>query len=392
MGIFHSLHGIMRIEIVSGDITGLLSVISNRNISVNSLSFINEITVQASILRRDFNKIKKLTEHRNDKLILLHREGVYWQFKHFTKRTVLVCGLMILLLLTLLLPGRVLFVQVKGNQTVPSKLIIETADECGISVFASRRKVRSERVKNALLESIPELQWVGVNTTGCVAIISVSEKTASDQREGDPSVVSSIVASRDGVICEFTAIRGNPLCKVGQAVTEGQVLISGYTDCGIRIKATRAEGEVYALTTHNLQAISPVIAQKRGINGNKKTKYSLIIGKKLIKFYKGSGISDVSCVKIYDEVKLTLPGGFQLPISLLRETVTDYPFYTIKQSDEFQWLTKTTIDYLQYGMIAGQILKQNIQTEIQDNLYCLNGHFTCLEMIGQMKEEKIKQR
>ena len=64
--------------------------------------------------------------------------------------------------------------------------------------------------------------------------------------------------SRDGFIVSATVTRGNFLCRVGQSVKAGQVLISGYTDCGICIQATRAEGEIYAQTSRDFAAVTPL--------------------------------------------------------------------------------------------------------------------------------------
>ena len=55
-------------------------------------------------------------------------------------------------------------------------------------------------------------------------------------------------------------------------------------------------------------------------------KYAVIIGKKRINFYKGSGISDTSCDKMYLENYVTLPGGFILPIAIATEVWTQYSF------------------------------------------------------------------
>ena len=96
----------------------------------------------------------------------------------------------------------------------------------------------------------------GVNTSGCVATVSVRERTDPEVTEQD-SAVSNIVASRDGFIVSATVTRGNFLCRVGQSVKAGQVLISGYTDCGICIQATRAEGEIYAQTSRDFAAVTP---------------------------------------------------------------------------------------------------------------------------------------
>lgn len=392
MGLFRSLSGSVHIELVSADIPGLLSQISGNNISATNLQSVDEMTVHANILREDYKRLCTITEHRGDKLNVIRKEGIYWKSKDLVQRSVLLTALSLLLLFALVLPSRILFVRVQGNSLVPSKLIIDTADECGISFFASRRKVRSEKVKNALVEKIPELQWVGVNTAGCVATINVTEKTVSKQPEETSGRVSSIVASRDGVIGSLTVKHGNQLCQVGQAVKAGQTLVSGYTDCGIMIKATRSDAEIYAQTFRELQVVAPVIAKKRDTYTDQKKKFSIIFGKKLIKLYNDSGISDTTCVKIYDEIKITLPGGFQLPVSLIRETVKEYDFSAAEQTDDFNWLEENAIRYLQSQMIAGRILDQDIKMQLQDDICSLHGQFACYEMIAQEKVEEIIQR
>jgi sporulation protein YqfD len=150
-------------------------------------------------------------------------------------------------LLTIFLPTRVLFIHVEGNSTVEERRILEAAQECGIRFGASRRQVRSEKMKNRLLEKVPELKWAGVNTSGCTAVISVREQPVQEQRTGYTGI-SSIVAACDGRITSCTVTKGNGLCAPGQVVQKGQLLISGYLDCGICIRVTGAEGEIFAET------------------------------------------------------------------------------------------------------------------------------------------------
>ncbi len=391
MDILRSQAGAVHIEFTSADMASLLTQISQRNISLENLAFIDEMTVRACVSRRDFLPLKSLIKSRGDGIKMKRRSGIYWHLRGLRSRPVLLGTIAGILFLSLFLPSRILFVRVEGNHTIPTRLVLEKAEECGISIFASGRNVRSEKVKNALIEKIPQLQWAGVNTKGCVATICVSEKTVGEE-ENTPGGICSIVASRDGVISELTVLQGNPVCRVGQAVKEGQVLISGYTDCGICIKGTRADGEVYGQTIREIEVVTPVITQKRATEQLKTKKYSLIFGKKLIKLYKGSGISDTSCVRIYEETRWTLPGGFSLPIALVCETVIDNDFTDCEPSEEYDWLETETVDYLRSQMIAGKILDQRIELQAMDDVYCLRGRFSCLEMIGQIKNEEILQR
>lgn len=390
MGIFRSLAGMVEVELTSANPTGALRNISAAGIHLYGVSQIGDLTLQFEILRKDFVKLRGLTEKRGETLCLKRRKGLYWSGKRLLNRPLLLCGLAILLGAALFLPSRIYFVQVEGNTTIPTRLILSEAQNCGIGFGASRREVRSEKMKNALLAAIPELQWAGVNTKGCVAVISVREKTTANENTAVPDV-SGIVAARDGVIFSCTVESGNALCKVGQAVRKGELLISGYTDCGLSIRATRSVGEIYAQTEWDLEAQTPSEYVYRGKKTETKKKYALIIGKKRINFYKDSGISDATCDKMSEVSYLTLPGGFTLPVALVTEQWSSYEQQTMAVEPEMaqMLLEGFAQSYLQQQMIAGQILQKKQQISQWEGAYCLQGQYACYEMIGREQSGEI---
>ena len=388
MDLWHSLDGMIALRLTSADIGEALAVIQKENIVLFGVSSTDDpLSVTFQMRRRDFRRFRAIANKRCLDYKIIKRNGIYWSVKSLAKRPVLVFGLAFLLVLVCFLPTRIYFFQVEGNENIPANYILEKCSACGITFGASRREVRSEKVKNALLEAIPQLQWAGVNTSGCVATISVRER--SDVEKIIPTQgVSSIVASRDGVITQVTVTKGNGVCSVGQAVRAGQVLISGYTDCGIAIRGERAEGEIFALTERKLSVALPTERTEKGEIIRQEKKYSLIIGKKRINFYKDSGILDSSCVKMSKIVQLTLPGGFTLPIYWVAET---WEVYSAKNAQQSSEETRAQISdfaekYIVGQMIAGQILSKQEYFTDEDSL---DVEFTCREMIGQVQTEEI---
>ena len=273
---------------------------------------------------------------------------------------------------------------------IPARKILEAAENCGIAFGASRREVRSERVKNALLFAVPELQWAGVNTSGCTATISVREK--EDSREHRKNVaVSSIVAARDGYVLTATATAGNLLVKPGETVRKGQVMISAYTDCGLSLRAERAEGEIMAQTFHEVKVAMPSQYVKKGSQTQVKRKYSLLLRKKRIFLWKDSGIWEGSCGRMYEEYYITLPGRFRLPIAFCVDSYflceTD-PGELSKEESEGA-LKAFAQTYLSDQMIAGKILSGVQSVESEAGLYRLKGEYACVEMIGVSRQEQI---
>lgn len=389
MNLWRWAAGEVTVRITSADVSGFLEYLNRWGISMYGFSWEDELTLSFRVCVRDGKRVLKLAEKRGVRAEIRAREGLYWTLKALGKRPILLLGTVALLLLTLYLPTRVLFVQVEGNSTVPSGQILAAADNCGIRFGISRREVRSEKVKNALIGELPQLEWAGVNTSGCIATITVRERSAPLRQQQTESGISSIVAARDGVILSCTAEAGSVQCQVGQAVREGEVLISGYTDCGIVIQATRAEGEVFALTRHRIQAIAPSERIRKGQILEQRKKYSIIIGKKRINFYNGSGICDTSCGRMYAEYYIYLPGGFQLPLALAVETISypdTYPTECDPDTAE-EDLSSFLRNYASSRMISGEILRMMEGFSCADGVYRLEGDYLCREMIGRNRQE-----
>ncbi len=386
MNLWQSFAGALEIELKCADPAFALSRLQDKGIALHNVRFIDELTVCFTVSRLSLKMLRSVADKRGFAVIIKEKQGIYWLIPGLLRRPVLLVGLLFLIILGSVLPTRVLFVQVEGNISVPTRLILEKAAQSGIGFWSSRAEVRSERMKNALLESLPQLQWAGVNTAGCVAVISVRERQVNlDAQEN--TGVASIVALRDGVITELTATKGNPLCKAGQAVKAGQILISGYTDCGFSIKAERAVGEIYGRTERDLTVIMPCFWQNRADSIGAGKKYALLIGKKRINLYFGSGILDSSCVKIYKESYMTLPGGFVLPIALLTESWLDCGLLDTEIGEES--LNQAARRYLVGEMTAGEILSSREEISQGDGIWILSGRYACREMIGQLREEEI---
>lgn len=385
-----SLIGMIRIEITSADVSEMLTTVTKQGIQLFDISYCGDLTLTCSVQRNEYQRLLSTLKRRGDSSRIIMKFGYYWLLHSFRLRPVLIVSLILLTSLILFLPTRVLFVEVKGNRSISTNLIIEKAEFGGISFGASRRAVRSEKIKNSLLSLIPDLQWVGVNTRGCTAIISVVEKTKREDKT-DLRGVSNIVASRDGVISYQTVLNGNALCKVGDAVNEGQLLVSGYTDSGLFIKASHADAEIFAQTARDISLIIPLKMDVRQEEIDTTIKYSLIIGKKLIKLSLDSGISDASCAKIYKKHVLTLPGGFQLPFALLEERILNYQYVDPTPAVRIEPTNPRTYAdaYLLNQMIAGRILSADIITETDENLLKLTGRYACIEMIGKIQKEEL---
>ena len=386
MNLYRSLAGEVQVAITGADIPGTLAAAGRAGILLRDVITEEPYSVSCTLSRRDYKKLRALAVRRGDLLRLVSRGGLYWDLRRLARRRVLLGGLAALLALALYVPGRVVILEVEGNSAIPANRILEAAAQCGISFGASRREVRSEKVKNALLEAMPELSWAGVNTYGCRAVITVRERDPEPEQE-KKGTVSSIIAARDGYILSCDVSRGSGLCAPGQAVKEGQVLISGYTDCGLCITAARAEGEVMAATSRHLTAVTPLETLKKSRETGKSVKYSLIVGKKRINFDNNSGISGASCGRMVANYHLTLPGGYRLPVTLVKEVLTHWEPEPVRTEGE-DLLKDFAAGYLGTQMIAGTITGAVETVTEGAGVWVLEGEYACTEMIGRERAEQ----
>lgn len=389
MNIWQSAAGMVTVKVVSADPAALLQAAGAHGIVLHGIDMTDPLTLRFRLLRRDWKSLGVLCQKRGDKAEILGKEGIFWSGKALLGRPVLILGLLFWMAMSLWLPSRVLFVEVEGNTQIPAQKILEAAQSCGIRFGASRRAVRSEKMKNALLSSLEELKWAGVNTYGCRAVISVREKDECQEPE-TPSV-TSVVAVRDGYITSCTVTGGSGQCQPGQTVKAGQLLISPYTDCGIAIRVEKAQGEIYADTRREILAVTPSKAAVRLEKGEESRHISILIGKKRINFWKGSGIWDASCGRMYKEYCITLPGGFALPLGVAVERVTRWetgmgetPEDSVRQD-----LIRFARDQVGGQMIAGRVLSLQHTMTREPGRYVLKADFLCNEMIGREYALKI---
>lgn len=390
MDVWNSLWGMVEVELISASPEGCLESVGQWSTDIWNVKKHSELMYSFCIPKNKYGALKVICDKRGDRVRLRRKIGLYWMVRRILARPILMSGAVLFLSAALWLPSRVFFVQVEGNARIPARAILSAAEECGVAFGASRREVRSERVKNALLCAVPELQWAGVNTFGCTAVISVREKAESEQRE-QAETVSSILAARDGYVLSSTATAGTLQVKAGDSVRKGQILISAYTDCGLCIRAEQAEGEVFAQTRRNLNVVMPSRRMCKGVKEGVKRKYSLRLRKKRIILWKDSGIWDGTCGRMYKEYYITLPGGFRLPAAFCVETYTGCQIQPVDVSEEdARGMLKSFAEgYLHREMVAGRIISGFQMMQGEADFYCMTGTYICEEMISTVRQEQI---
>ncbi len=137
----------------------------------------------------------------------------------------LAAGLILTVALLYVGSSFVWIVEVEGNEKIDTEQILRAARSAGFYEGAFRGRFQRLEVERALLQKIPELAYAEIQLDGIRARIQVVEKVMA--AKGDIQGPCDIIARCDGVIEEMLVQEGQALVKKGDAVTEGQLLISG---------------------------------------------------------------------------------------------------------------------------------------------------------------------
>ena len=175
------------------------------------------------------------------------------------------------------------------------------------------------------------------------------------------------------------------LCKRGDAVKAGQILVSGYEDYGLYLRAVCADAEIYAQTWHNGTVVLPAQRTEKSYTGREWTQISLIVGRKRINLCGNSGIYTGSCDKMIDVKKVTL-AGYTFPVTIETVTYREYEEknVTVDAYAAHNALSEAWQRQTRSAMIAGTIEQTEESFLESGGLYVLQAKSTCNEMIARL--------
>ena len=144
MKLWTSLTGLIQAELLTADPAGALRAIADAGIALRDVTPEGELCLRFSVARPSYGRLLRLTRRRGETLTILGRTGLYWRFRALAGRPVLLAGLALLLCAQILIPTRIFFVRVSGNQRVPARQILEAAG-CALGPTAGLFAARPSR-------------------------------------------------------------------------------------------------------------------------------------------------------------------------------------------------------------------------------------------------------
>lgn len=250
------LIGWVRVETEGGYPERLLNAITASPMNVWHLRRRGE-SMRFSCAARDYRHLRPLARRACVRMRVRHKHGLpFWQYR-YRHRWGLLIGLALHVLILTLLAPRIWVIEVTGNSTISTEAILAVAQERGVVIGARMDGVDVKGLQMKGPAALPQLAFITVNPSHCVARIEVTE------REEPPPILdvsrpSDLVALRDGRILRMEIHGGQKLVREGEAVAAGTRLVTGRIPSEIGEQLYRSYGSVWAETRRTITISVPL--------------------------------------------------------------------------------------------------------------------------------------
>lgn len=245
----------VRIELLGGYPERWLNLAAEQGIALWDIHR-QEASLFCCVASADYRRLRPLARRAGVRMRVREKHGIAHRFRNRRLRGGTVCGAVIFVLLLQLLSSRIWVIRVIGNHTVPDDTILAALADEGVREGASFAAVDLTELRLTALQRLPELTWLGVNQSGSILTVEVTEQTA-DIPIGD-TAPANVIAACDGVILSIDTTCGQAMVGAGDAVRKGDLLISGVTESKVGPTLKRADGTVIARVSHTLTVTVPL--------------------------------------------------------------------------------------------------------------------------------------
>lgn len=252
-------------------------------------------------------------------------------------------------------------------------------DEVGVHPGLRRSEIDLTDLRQKLEWRLPRVKWVRAEWAGVVLRIRL-EEGVPPPGVSSAGLPGDIVAAEDGILLRLTCYAGTPLCREGDLVRAGQVLIRG-TEKGAsgQTVAVKAQGEAIARVWVSAKIRMPVTEYETVLTGRAYNRRVIALP-----FLRWSFQDTPDYLQWDMNVQETLLGGAWLPVRLIREEYMEAALELQTRDTDtvcleagrgaMQMLEKTYPDedfvdkWVDYSMIEGDIIVATATAEIRRDI------------------------
>lgn len=204
----------------------LLNLCAQNRLAFWGLSWGDETSFTFRIRLKDLPRLRQYAQWAMCAIHEAGRRGGLAALLRWRRRWGFVAGAVVAFLAMAVLSRFVLVVEVTGNESVPSAIILSELQRLGVKPGAYGPALDRAALANEALIALPELSFMAINLHGTriEVVVREAEQVPELLDEGTPA---DVVAAADGIILDIHTSAGRAMFADGDTVTKGEVLISG---------------------------------------------------------------------------------------------------------------------------------------------------------------------
>ena len=380
------LGGLVRVQVRGAAIERFLNICTRHGVVLRDLDRVDLGEFHATMSLADFKRLRGIMGRTGCRVHLLRRRGAPFVLHRFRKRYALFGGLAGLAALAWVLMAFVWVVHIPTTDGLSGLAIERNLRELGVRPGLRISALDAKAVQAGMMERMPELAFIALNVHGNRVDVEVHRREPKPEML-DGSVMTDVRATKAGVLTRVSAEQGQAVRQAGETVEPGDLVISSLvlptTEQG-SARLTHAAGEVEARTWYEETARRATVTGRKVYTGEEKTRFALVVGKNRINLYFGSGISDTSCDKIVEEMKIVIADSLEVPVYLERQTCRYYEEEPVEADPESlrETLTARAEERLR-ASISGEITASSAVLRPVGGGAELTLYAECLEDIGE---------
>lgn len=388
----HFFRGTIRITVEGVELEYFLGRCAKAGLLFWGVEWVEPMVLTMLLAAPGFRKMEAVAKSCQCTIVVNERRGLPFFLARFRRRYALVGGLVLCLLTLAVLSRFILIIDVEGNEKVSTGAILSELRLRGVYPGVYGPSIPVRELSHEILLAMDELSFFSLNRHGVRAEVIVREKLPEPEivEEEQPT---DVIATATGIITHMEVYRGESLCREGDTVVEGQVLISGlvnilepkYSDLDLGTYLAHADGQVYARTWRTIKAAMPLTAQTKEYTGEEETRFALNLLGQRVNFYRNGGISFDRYDKIVKTSTWALSDGHSLPFGLERETFRAYKTVetALSQDAVEELLRKRLQDTLLEQVEEGEVVQEDYVVRVTENGLEVTLLAECMEQIGK---------
>lgn len=393
------LRGYVELAVTGAFPERLLNLCAQNRLQFWKLCWIDETSFTFRIALKDRKRLDELAQRSMCELSEQGRRGAAAVAERIIERRWgFVAGVALCFFAVSFLSRFLLVIEVTGNETVPTAVILSQLQRAGVRPGAYGPAIPEKEAANAALLGLPELSYLAINIYGTRAEVVVHEAEKKPELL-DAGIPTDVVAEADGIIEDIQADSGRAMFQDGDIVAKGEVLISGELDLNEPEYSTadfgrlivHAEGTVTARTWRTLEETIPLTVQAKEYTGEERTDRSIKILWLDLDFFQNSSISGRRCDKMTKTEQLTLFGR-PWPVWLTTTTLRGYELtqHEIDREGAAAQLEEALLSRLNRQMKAngGEVLRTDFSLREENGRLTVTLLAECREDIGRTVERE----